>query len=300
MRDLRTELAAGIVEWLEREALAAGTHVPAQILADRFSVSRSPINDALRLLADKGVLRHEPNRGFFVSDAPVRSAAALGLAGRTDLGRVYFRIADDRLAGRLADQASESELRSRYGLTRAQLNELLNRLTREGWAARRPGYGWSFSPILRTAASLDQTYRLRLAIEPAALLEPGFHPPVRTLERAVDGERSLLAGAIDRMSADELYERGVRFHEMLAEASGNPFIVDTLRRVNQVRRLLAYRAMADRRRYYPQARQHLGILELLRDRRNEAAADKMREHLQAVVRNLKKIGRFDAVDQDST
>ena len=294
MRDLSVELAARIVEHLAGESMSAGDHVPAQRLADRFRVSRSPITKALQLLCEKGVLRQEPNRGYFVGEAPLPDARTLGLVGPTDLVRVYFEIAEDRLAGRLADQASESELRTRYGLTRAQLNELLNRLSREGWAERRPGYGWTFSPILRTAASLDQTYRLRLAIEPAALLEPGFLLPRKALEKAVEIERSLLAGAIDQVSADALYERGIRFHEMLAEASGNPFFVDTLRRVNQIRRLLAYRAMTDRSRYYPQSRQHLRILELLRREQNEAAAAEMRNHLQTVVRNLGRLGRFDA------
>ena len=293
MRDLSAELAARIVEHVANESMVAGDHLPAQALADCLRVSRSPINRALQLLANKGVLRHKPNRGFFLGDRPVTSAAALGLVRRTDLSRVYFAIAEDHLAGRLEDQASERELRQRYGLTRAQLSELLNRLTREGWAERRPGYGWTFSPILRTAASLDQTYRLRLAIEPAALLEPGFQLPRKVMDKAIEVERGLLAGAIDRMSADDLFERGSRFHEMLAEASGNPFFIDTLRRVNRIRRLLAYRAMTDRSRYYPQVRQHLAILDLLRRERNEEAAASMRVHLQAVVRNLKQLGRFD-------
>ena len=33
---------------------------------------------------------------------------------------------------------------------------------------------WSFSPMLMTPESLEQTYRVRLALEPAALLEPTY------------------------------------------------------------------------------------------------------------------------------
>lgn len=288
-RDLTADLAASILEYFSTEALPPGTHVPSQMLADHFNVSRSPVSRALQLLSQKGVVSHQAHRGYFVAKNLPAKPEAVGLSSRSDLTRVYFTIAEDRLADRLPDQVSETYLRQRYRLSRAQLNELLTRISQEGWAERRPGYGWTFSPVLRTTEALDQTYRLRMAIEPAALLEPTFRLPLAQLERAAEVERKLLAGAIETMSADELYERGVRYHEMLAEASGNPFFLDTLRRVNRVRRLLAYRSMIDRKRYYTQAREHLEILELLRSERNEEAAAAMKRHLGAVALNLQKI-----------
>ena len=60
-------LAARILEHINGEPLASGTHLTAQELADRFNVSRSPVNRALRLLHAKGVLAHEQNRGYFVA-----------------------------------------------------------------------------------------------------------------------------------------------------------------------------------------------------------------------------------------
>lgn len=288
-RDLTSELAASILEFLAAEGMPPGTHIPNQMLADHFNVSRSPIGRALQLLLQKGVVSHQTHRGYFVAKDLPAKPEAIGLSTRTDLTRIYFALAEDRLADRLPDQVSETYLRQRYGLSRAQLSELLTRISQEGWAERRPGYGWTFSTVLRTTEALDQTYRLRMAIEPAALLEPTFRLSHAQLERAAEVERKLLAGAIETMSADELYERGVRYHEMLAEASGNPFFLETLRRVNRIRRLLAYRSMIDRRRYYTQACEHLNILELLRNERNEEAAAAMKDHLAAVVSNLQKI-----------
>ena len=279
------ELAANILEHLVEEGLSAGAHIPTQDLADRFNVSRSPITDALHLLATKGVLRHERNRGFFAAEA-LADADRAGLTREGIVTRTYFRIAEDRLEGLLADQVSETFLRQRYHLTRNQLAELLNRISREGWIERRPGYGWNFSPVLTTPAALLQTYRLRLAIEPAGFREPGFKLNRKVAERCADVEKRMLAGAIETMSADELYERGVDFHETLCAGSGNPFFLDTLRRVNRVRRLLAYRSMVDRRRYYVQAEEHLHIVELLMAERNEEAAEAMHHHLLTVIRNL--------------
>ncbi|WP_051402408.1 GntR family transcriptional regulator [Lutibaculum baratangense] len=291
-REITQEVAARIVDHIEAEQLSTGAHMSAQHLADRLSVSRSPVTQALRLLSEKGLVVHEPNRGFFLTGARGGSPKELGLSGHDELRDVYFRIAEDRLRGALEDQVSETHLRERYGLTRGELATLLNRISREGWAERRRGYGWTFSAILTTPEALDQTYRLRMALEPNALLEPSFHLPRREAAKWRRVEERLLAGEIDTLSADELHDKGVDFHEALATASGNPFFLEALKRVNRVRRLLSYRSMIDRSRYYSQAAQHLEILDLVERGRQEEAAEAMRVHLQSVVNNLKKIRRL--------
>ena len=148
--ELTEGLAFRILEYINMEGLVAGTHVAAQDLADRFNVSRSPVNQALRLLHEKRVLAHKPNRGYFIGQTSSSSPQELGLASKDELSRVYLQIADDRLHGRLPAQVSESLLRERYGLTRAQLMAVLNRISQEGWVERRPGYGWEFSEMLVT------------------------------------------------------------------------------------------------------------------------------------------------------
>ena len=112
--ELTEGLAVRILEHINTEGLAAGTHVTAQELADRFNVSRSPVNQALRLLHEKGVLAHKPNRGYFVGQASSSSPQELGLTVEDELSRVYLQIADDRLHGHLPAQVSESLLRERY------------------------------------------------------------------------------------------------------------------------------------------------------------------------------------------
>jgi DNA-binding GntR family transcriptional regulator len=75
----------------------------------------------------------------------------------------------------------------------------------------------------------------------------------------------------------------------LVEASGNSFFIDTIKRVNRVRRLLSYRSMQQRERYPEHCRQHLHILELLEQDRNEEASAFMREHLVHTMNSLSKI-----------
>ncbi len=289
-------IATQIVELIQAEGMPVGAHLPAQMLADKLRVSRSPVNEALALLHEKGILTRERNRGFFLAQevaAPAGELAMqLGLAEPDVAAAAYFQMAEDLLRGKLDNEVSEQLLRSRYGLTATQLNTVLKRIAQEGWAERKPGYGWEFSSMLTTPDSLLQSYRLRLALEPAALMEPGYRIERKTIERLRAAENHLLDGGIETDTADQLHDRGVRFHESLVEASGNPFFVDTIRRVNRVRRLLSYRSMRHRERYAEHAKQHLHLLDLLARERNEEASAAMREHLEHTLDALAKISQI--------
>jgi len=290
---LQNSIAAQILEVIQAEGLAVGAHLPAQMLVDRLRVSRSPVNEALQQLRDKGVLERVRNRGYFVARtvdvSATQAAAALGLDEQDTATSVYFRIADDLLRGELPTSFTESLMRSRYDLTQTQLNAVLGRIANEGWAERKQGYGWEFSSMMTTPDTLLQSYRLRLALEPAALLEPTYRLDPATLARCRQAEWHLLDGGIQTDTADQLHDRGVRFHEAIVEASGNPFFIDTVRRVNRVRRLLSYRSMKDRKRYRQHCEQHLYVLELLEQERNEDASRALREHLQSTLDNLGNI-----------
>lgn len=282
---LHQQLAGQILRYLHGRRIAPGTHLSAQSLANEFHVSRSPIHGALRLLGEQGVLKHKPQRGYFVSDDALPAEPPEVDA----LSEVYLRIAEDRLQGRLPQSVSEAALRERYGISSADVKSLTGRMLQEGWIERRRGYGWRFGEMLTTPDALAQTYRLRAALEPAALLEPTFRISAATLDSLAETEQRFLDGEIETAASDTLYARGVVFHETLAKASGNPYIFDALRRVNQIRRLLAYRSMTTRKRFYKQAAEHLEIVELIRRGRNDEAAVAMRHHLGTVVLNLQEI-----------
>ncbi len=289
----QTNTVSKILELIRQDRLPCGAHLTAQKLADRLRLSRSPVNDALGILEQHGIVARKPNRGYFLQhayDALAQAPTDLAPPAADDIvTQSYFRLADELLRGELPMQCSEALLRSRYALTHAQTQALLARVAQEGWAQRRPGYGWEFSSMMTTPDSLLQSYRLRLALEPAALLEPGFRIDQAVLERCRAAEHHLLNGGIATDTADQLHDRGVRFHESLVEASGNPFFIDTIKRVNRVRRLLSYRSMQDRSRYKQHCDQHLEILDLLERERNEEAAQALASHLRSTLDNLARI-----------
>lgn len=280
-------LAAQLSAEIRAGRFAVGDHLSAQALADRYGVSRSPVGAALRELAAKGLLQHHAQRGYFVALAEATSPPAL--VPEDPVHDAYLAVAEDRLEGRIPEVLSANFLRERYGLTLGQVQALVTRVVKEGWIEQRAGYGLRFTAMLNSAEGLLQTYRFRMAMEPAALLEPGFELDRDLARECRQTEEFMLAGGVESMSIEELYDRGVRFHEMIVAGSKNPFFLDALRRINSIRRLLAYRSSATRGRYYEQAQDHLEILDLLEAERNEEASQRLRSHLGKVIQNLAAI-----------
>lgn len=65
------DIAGDIRNSIGRGVLAPNLQLRQEELAARFSVSRVPVREALKILAAEGFVNHDPRRGFFV--APVSS-----------------------------------------------------------------------------------------------------------------------------------------------------------------------------------------------------------------------------------
>lgn len=277
---LANRIAADITRLIGIGEFPADFHLSTQQLADRFQVSRSPVREALTLLAERGLLHQRTNRGFFVAPGtPPLEAATV----REDPHAAYYRLAEDWLGDRIAAQVTEQLLRDRYGLTKSQVFELLNRATREGWADRKPGYGWQLLPVAKTPEALEQLYRFRAVIEPAGILEPAFELDRKVAAGLRRTQEGMLAGDIERLPAETLLAAGAVFHESLIRFSGNPFFVQALERVNRLRRLIEHRLDVSRQRLHVQSREHLGILDLLERGENLEASYLMRRHLSGAI-----------------
>jgi DNA-binding GntR family transcriptional regulator len=271
---LADRIARQIAEHIHAEGLAEGDHLAAQALADRFHVSRAPVTAALHALAADGVVEASRNRGFFVKHAP-----ALQPAPADDEDPLYSAIVDARLSGVLPERTSENEMMRRFGATRVRLQRILTQIADEGWAERLPGHGWLFRATLDSAEAYDQAYRFRATIETEALRQPGYSFAPAELERLRGEQQALLAGDMNRLPRTRLFEINAGFHETIVSWSGNRFFLDALRRVNRLRRLVEFRATADRSRLEQQCREHLALLDLIERGDMLLAADFVRRHI---------------------
>ena len=87
--------------------LSAGDKLNEAVLAERLGVSRGPVREAFRALAESGLVRMEKNRGVFVREVSIEEA-----------DEIYeVRAALDRLVGRrLAESIKPEQLQELRGI----------------------------------------------------------------------------------------------------------------------------------------------------------------------------------------
>ncbi len=277
---LHRRIAHEIVALARREGYAAGRHLSEPDLARHLGLSRTPVRAALQHLQRVGAVSHDPGRGFFLKqDAARLGSLAQRFAARAD-DPLYLRVAADRQAGRLVGAYSEAELMRRYRVTRGTLLRALARIQKEGWIERRMGHGWEFTELIDSPAAYEESYQFRAAIEPFGMMLPSFRPDPEQLA-ALRREQQRLA-AEDRATTIELFEANCRFHETLAAWSGNRFVLQSLQRINSLRRLVEYRMIP---RLPPRVSEHLEILDAIARQDQLTAASLLRVHLDGARRS---------------
>ncbi len=282
--DLPKRISRRLINEICTGALVGGQHVGAQQVADRFGVSRTPVREALNILEEQGLLIRQENRGYFITDELPESLSDLLDDGPDEEADGYQKLADDWLVDRVPEEVTEQFLRQHYGWTKSKVNEVLVRASREGWAERKEGYGWRFLPVAKTPEAFDEIYRFRLAIEPVAMLEPGFELDRKVLSEQREIQERMLEVDVSAVPAESLLENGAMFHEELIKLSRNPFFHMALVRVNRMRRLMEYRAKIDYERLVGQCTEHLEIISLLEEGEVAEASYLMRRHLSGALK----------------
>jgi DNA-binding GntR family transcriptional regulator len=283
-KDLALQLAPQVIDMVRARSMRAGEPLREQTFAQALGVSRSPIRRVFALLAEWDLATQEPNRGYFLKqDAGEIQASAFPLAS-DPFEDFYLRVVDDILAGEIPTHFFEAQLLRRYDVPRGQLLKVLNRLAGEAMVERKPGQGWELKDFVHNTTAHIQSYRFRMAIEPAALLEPGYQVNQAAFANARQQQQALIDGGINTLSRAQLFQIGAQFHELIVQCSGNVFFIDALRQQNQLRRFMGYKANIDRSRLVTQCQQHIQLLDLIESGRREEAAQFLWRHLDEVGR----------------
>ncbi|HXH85880.1 MAG TPA: GntR family transcriptional regulator [Nitrospira sp.] len=288
--EFHTELSRRIVGWMKLRNLKMGEHVTEHALANELNVSRSPIRGALSILSDMGILERKAHRGCFV----ICDLRAIDLdemtPKETKEERFYREIARDRFRGELPIDFTEVELRRRYNMGHATLKAVLRHLFNDSLILPNPGKGWRFHPTLNTEKSQDDSYRLRLTIEPAAVLEPTFDLD-RDLARVVRAKHEeLLETGVEDCSIVKVYNADADFHDLIGISSRNIYFESIIKMQNRLRRLLEYEFVDNYSRLGESCREHLYILEALETRQQFKAADLLRIHLTNSIGVKSRVG----------
>jgi DNA-binding GntR family transcriptional regulator len=281
---LQRRLAAEIATLVRDEGMAAGASLNQLALAERFGVSRTPVRAALTLLAESGLIRFNPRGVEVANPQAALPAAALGVADDDDpIETLIGAIARDRHHGQLPEDVTEADLMRRYGESRPSIVAALRRLAALGLVARKAGFGWRFLAGAETAQEKAAAYRFRLAIEPAALLEPGYAADPAWLDRMRRQHERYLRGAWRDQQAVAFFEMNAAFHQGLVAFSGNRFFIQATEQQNSLRRLRNYSWRLGPERVRISCEEHITVLDAVARADMAAAAAAMERHLSGTA-----------------
>lgn len=251
--------------------IQVGERINEAEIASALGVSRTPVRQALMQLQREGIVSYEPNRGFRLVEAVQRDAEQ---AGALSLDEKVMR---DMALGLLDGVISERALLGRYGATQGALTSTLRRLMRDQLAEPSPGRGWIFADV--GAAALEDGYRLRQIIEPAAILSDRYQVDEAALQ-ALDAEHVRAIEAMETMDSRRLFELDAKFHLMVAQGTGSASLVAAIARQNNIRRVNEYLGFGRAERIRQSMVEHREIMAALRAAEYQVAAALMRMHLQ--------------------
>ena len=202
------------------------------------------------------------------------------MAGQTDA--ILTRILEGIDRGELSpgDPIEEKSLIAAYGVSRTPLREAIIRLEAMGLVDRPPRKGAVlFKPTLEQFLAILEVHA-KLEGQAAGLA--ARRHDTGALARIEATVAACEAHARTHGDADPAgyYQLNLRFHEAVALASGNPYLLEMIK--TNARKLLAYY----RARYRTagaiaaSARDHRTLVELIRDRKADAAETFMTDHVQ--------------------
>jgi len=200
------------------------------------------------------------------------------MAGQTDtvIDAILTAIDDGEIGpGEVID---EQALIARHGVSRTPVREALIRLETAGLVQRHARRGAVlFKPTLEEFLGIIEVHA-RLEAQAAGLaarrLTPGLAKELEDIVSACEAH----AEEYGSSRPEDYYRLNLRFHEVLARASGNPFLIDLIKM--NARKLMGYY----RARYrYPgsveaSAKEHRKIAELVTAHRREEAEAAMERH----------------------
>ncbi len=194
---------------------------------------------------------------------------------------------------------SSAELAAKYGVSRTVVREALAVLTGRGMLSSSQGRetivltpgASELSRILRIRmerahVSLEDLVAVRLGLEVTAARAAATRLTDQDSE-ALKAASERLATAQDEM---EYYEADIAVHRGIAVASQNPLVVMILDSLTEL--LMEFRVTATRyRQEHGHPRQaivdeHSRIVDLIRSRDADSAADAMRQHLESAARDV--------------
>lgn len=236
----------------------------------------------------------------------------LETAYRPQYQQVAEHIIDFIVASRLKPGErlpTEQALGERFGVSRSVVREAVKYLTATGLVGVRKGFG------VYVAGQTPGTLHLSLAVEPdqvQALFEFRGQQEMLTTRLAAthitlaelrEMERLVAANwqAAEGEQLDTFILSDNQFHQAIAQATHNPFFIETIKNVISLQRWAVKLAVGG----YPgslreSAQQHMAIFEALRNGQQDEAAHAMQQHIDSVYQAYRQEVKRRLLDDQPT
>lgn len=171
---------------------------------------------------------------------------------------------------------SESQLIGEVGSSRTPIREALNKLEQEDLVRIIPKRGVWVSEV--TVGVVNSVYEIRNLVEPYIVQKYASAIPQHRIEGEI--QRIHHENDPNHIVAEEAASLDEDLHQMLVNASNNPYIIDMMNTVyTQNHRIRILSTVTVENRYADTQDEHLAILEHIQKGDIEAAVESMRHHL---------------------
>lgn len=200
----------------------------------------------------------------------------------------WDRVRHGILTGRFSagERLVTQRLAEDLGLSRTPVKEALASLEREGLVTRADN--WGYSVRLISVRDAQDVFEARLVVEAAN----SFHAALRAGDAQLKAMARVLQEAerqLRRRRIMEFQQASRQVHEQIAQASGNRMLIQMFRQVNDLVMLVAItslRVLPDRAADILAENQ--SIVEAIRARKPELAAERTRSHIEAGHEAIRK------------
>lgn len=210
--------------------------------------------------------------------------------GRSVYRRVLAQIRSGEL--RPGDRLTELDLARRLQLSRTPVREAIRQLEADGLVTHVPRVGATVRTL--DYSEVMELYEMRTVLEAtAARMATRAASDIEISE--LEEINADLAAAIG--DAQHAYELNRLFHETLAKAAKNRFLIKSMEALQKALLILGTSTLADESRAKAAVSEHQAVLDAMRARQGETAEACMRTHLEASqrarLRQLRAIPGFE-------
>lgn len=198
--------------------------------------------------------------------------------------QTYQVLRTSILAGELApgERLVETQLAEQLQVSRTPLREAMRQLQREELVTADPGGGLRVTAISREDAV--QLYDCRIALESLAVVEActgASASGLKKLEQCVKQAETLAKRQLSEGNSGKLLELDYQFHRLIAETSGNKWLLSLLEQVFDKMALLRSQTTRHNPGVLEIRTEHRKIYDAIAKRDTEGARDAIAHHLSA-------------------